>query len=168
MEAALGDFNGDGRRDLAVAIRPWGDTFATTNRGVSILLGTSNGTFAAPLSYSTGPNSVAVAVGDFNEDGRADLVVVNSGFYDSSQGELYGGSVSVLLGNGDGTFRSAVQFRPVPCHGLQQSLTSIETVMSTWWWPTAVIQITLVAFLSFWAKEMVRFCQQRVSSSARV
>src|SRR5262249_33966900 len=60
MAAALGDFNGDGRRDLAVAIRPRGDTFATTNRGVSILLGATNGTFAAPVSYSAGPDPVSV------------------------------------------------------------------------------------------------------------
>jgi uncharacterized repeat protein (TIGR01451 family) len=75
--------------------------------GASLLLGmcglagkTAAVEFAAPKSYTVGTRPIAIATGDFNDDGKADLVVANG---DS-------GNVSVLLGNGDGTFQSAVNF----------------------------------------------------------
>src|SRR5205823_264341 len=55
-------------------------------------------TFAASLNFATGPfNPFAVAVGDFNRDGRPDLVTSNPG----------GNTLSLLVGNGDGTFQAA-------------------------------------------------------------
>jgi hypothetical protein len=87
---AVGDFNADGRPDLA-----------TTNpdgNAVGVRLGNGDGTFAAAANYATGTRPAAVAVGDVNGDRHLDLVVANSG----------DGSVSVLLGNGDGTFAAAV------------------------------------------------------------
>ncbi len=69
QSVAVGDFNGDGKFDLAVA---------NYNDGtVSILLGNGNGTFAAKTDYSAGTPSQSVAVGDFNGDGKADLAVAN-------------------------------------------------------------------------------------------
>jgi uncharacterized repeat protein (TIGR01451 family) len=56
--------------------------------------------FAAAKSYTVGTGPAAVAIGDFNGDGKVDLVVVNAG----------SANVSVLLGNGDGTFQPAVNF----------------------------------------------------------
>ncbi len=89
---AVGDFNEDGNLDLAVA----NQTSASST--VSILLGNGDGTFQAPVSYSTGAGSASfVAVGDFNNDGAPDLAVANAGTQDS---------VSILLGNGDGTFQA--------------------------------------------------------------
>src|SRR5439155_1263538 len=86
----VGDFNGDGVPDLAVA-----------NEGaVSVLLGNGDGTFQAALSLTAGGNPRSLAVGDFNGDGVLDLAVVNGDF-------LKAGTVSVLLGNGDGSFRAA-------------------------------------------------------------
>jgi uncharacterized repeat protein (TIGR01451 family) len=86
----MGDFNGDGKADLAVA-----------NGGsdnVSILLGNGNGTFQAAVNYNVhGPRSVAV--GDFNGDGKPDLAVANAF-----------GTVSILAGNGNGTFAEAVNY----------------------------------------------------------
>jgi hypothetical protein len=97
---AVGDFTGDGISDLAV-------TNYTTLGSVSVLLGNGDGTFQAPVSYATGDhsqagdNSSSVVIGDFTGDGIPDLAVAN----DSSTGP-----VSVLLGNGDGTFQPARNF----------------------------------------------------------
>ncbi len=84
-----GDFNGDGKADLAVANKG-------TNQ-VSILLGNGNGTFQAPVTYATGTDPEYMVVADFNGDGKADLATANT----------TGNTVSVLLGNGDGTFQAA-------------------------------------------------------------
>src|SRR5437660_732472 len=91
---AMGDFNGDGHLDLAVANGGSND--------VSVLLGNGDGTFTPAKNYEAGLGGgpLWVAVGDFNLDGKLDLVVANS----SSD------SVGVLLGNGDGTFRPSVTF----------------------------------------------------------
>jgi hypothetical protein len=83
-----GDFNGDGKPDLAVATNL--DVFGS----VSILLGNGNGTFQPQVTYPTGRFSVALTVGDWNRDGAADLAVVNQ----SSN------TVTILAGRGDGTF----------------------------------------------------------------
>ena len=60
-----GDFNGDGRLDLAVA--------NSSSNTVSILLGNANGTFQAAQNFATGAGPMSVAVGDFNKDGKLDL-----------------------------------------------------------------------------------------------
>ena len=69
---AVGDFNGDGRQDLATA------NFNANS--VSVLLGngtgsTGDGTFTADFAPSTGRAPVSVAVGDFSGDARPDLAV---------------------------------------------------------------------------------------------
>jgi hypothetical protein len=92
---AAGDFNGDGKLDLAIA----------NNTNVTVMLGNGDGTFQTGVNYATDFGSRAVAVGDFNGDGKVDLAVAN---YGESTG--YGGDVSVLLGNGDGTFQKAVNY----------------------------------------------------------
>jgi hypothetical protein len=90
--AAVGDFNGDGKLDLAVANEG--------SNNVSILLGKGDGTFQAAVDYGAGSNPSSVAVGDFRDDGKLDLVVANDG----------SDNVSILLGNGDGTFQAAVNY----------------------------------------------------------
>ncbi len=89
---AVGDLNGDGHLDLAVA--------NLNDNNVSVLLGNGNGTFAAAVNYAAGSNPGSVAIGDLNGDGRPDLAVAN----------ITGANVSVLLGNGDGTFAAAVNY----------------------------------------------------------
>ena len=59
-----------------------------------MLLGNGNGTFGAKQSFATGANPSSVAVGDFNGDGKSDLVTADYG----------SDTASVLLGNGNGTF----------------------------------------------------------------
>jgi len=93
---ATGDFNGDNKLDLVVA--------NSTDPGtVSILLGNGNGSFQSPIAYGTGSTPGAVVVGDFNHDNRLDLVVAN--FINSVSG-----SISVLLGKGDGSFYTKTNY----------------------------------------------------------
>ncbi len=93
---ATGDFNGDGRLDLAIA--NYGTVgFPATGRTLTILLGNGDGTFHAAPSPATGNAPSGIAVGDFNGDGRTDLAVTNAG----------DNTLSILLGNGDGTFTAA-------------------------------------------------------------
>lgn len=87
---AVGDFNGDGKLDVAA-------TGYGTN-AVSIFLGHGDGSFAAPVQYPTGPMVVSppyhnVLAGDFNGDGKLDLAVATDN------------GITILLGNGDGTFK---------------------------------------------------------------
>jgi len=99
----VSDFNADGKRDLVVA----------TGAGLSMLLGNGDGTFQVPINYDVGTNLLSVAVGDFNGDGKPDLVAVNAGsmfFGLFNGGDFPGGTVSVLLGKGDGTFETAVKY----------------------------------------------------------
>ena len=87
---ATGDFNGDGKPDLAVA-----NSYAGSY--VSILLGTGGGSFAPPVNYPVGGNPAALAIADFNGDGKQDLAVANRS----------SGTVSILLGAGTGSFAAA-------------------------------------------------------------
>ena len=89
---AVGDFNGDGKPDLAVANYAPGT--------ISVLLGNGNGTFQPHVDYATGRYPESVAVADFNRDGKLDLAVANNG----------SNTVSILLGNGDGTFQPQVEY----------------------------------------------------------
>src|SRR5688572_28976379 len=70
QDVATGDFNGDGRPDLAV-------TSAGTST-VGVLLGNANGTFQPAVSSATGNGPQSVAVGDFNTDGKLDLATSNA------------------------------------------------------------------------------------------
>ena len=96
----VADFNGDGNADIAVS------NFDTNS--VAVFLNDGSGNFGTPivttvqLTSSLGLNVGSLVVGDFNEDGKTDLVVST----------IAGRQVSiVLLGNGDGTFR---QQAPIP------------------------------------------------------
>ena len=95
FDVAVGDFNGDGIPDIA-------STNADPRPGVvNIFLGIGDGNFRAPASFAVGQTGVGsdnIAVGDFNKDGKLDLIISVNGNFNS------GSSVSVLYGKGDGTF----------------------------------------------------------------
>ncbi|MDZ8109037.1 MAG: FG-GAP-like repeat-containing protein [Nostoc sp. DedQUE12a] len=92
----VGDFDKDGKLDLVTANK--------SSQSVSVLLGKGDGTFKPASTFSTvgfnglSPSSVAVA--DFNKDGKLDLVTANS----------VSNNISLLLGKGDGSFQTAVNF----------------------------------------------------------
>ena len=86
--AAVADFNGDGRPDIAFTL--------PNNASFQVLLGNGDGTFTA-LTPTAAPSLFTIAAADLNGDGIPDLVTANPG----------GRSLTVFLGKGDGTFTLA-------------------------------------------------------------
>jgi hypothetical protein len=85
------DLNGDGIPDLA----------GTGTNAASVMLGNGDGTFRPKVNYPVGGQAQDLAAGDFNGDGRLDLVVSLSDIVSS---------LSLLTGNGDGTFNASINF----------------------------------------------------------
>jgi hypothetical protein len=108
---AMGDFNQDGNLDLALSY--------PDNHVISIMLGNGDGTFALPnhiAAFQTPGTPIGVA--DFNGDGKLDLAL---GVNDASTVGGVGDSVTILAGNGDGTFSYAPS-------GPLESLASITSI----------------------------------------
>lgn len=92
----IADFDGDHKLDLAVA--------NTNSDDISVLLGRGDGSFQVPLNVAVAQNPVFVATADLNGDQIPDLVVAHSPQFGGP------GSVSVLLGIGDGSFQAPANF----------------------------------------------------------
>jgi hypothetical protein len=97
---AAGDFNSDGRMDLMV-------TLNTPQLSLALLTGTGTGTFNAPTFFpnTSGFDSPAIVARDLNGDGRLDLVVMH-GIACFTAPCRAARSITILLGNGNGTFQT--------------------------------------------------------------
>jgi hypothetical protein len=93
--AVTADLNHDGHVDII--------STNTYSNNISVLMGNGDGTFQGAESFPAGEGPTALAVGDFNGDGRLDVAVADSG-----NGDIAHEGVSILLGNGDGTFQAPV------------------------------------------------------------
>jgi len=87
--------NGDGKPDIIATSGQFGNV-------VDVLLGNGDGTFQPVQTFAAGSGPISLAVADLNDDGKLDLVVADDG--------SNGGYVSVLLGNGNGTFQAPSTF----------------------------------------------------------
>jgi FG-GAP-like repeat/Abnormal spindle-like microcephaly-assoc'd, ASPM-SPD-2-Hydin len=103
VAVAVGDFNRDGIIDIATVSVAQGP-------GVQVFIGKGDGTFGIPTAYDIGRATGPIAVADVNLDGKLDLIVVDSACAHS----ICENSVSVLLGNGDGTFQAPMIFSTPP------------------------------------------------------
>src|SRR5262249_22395884 len=93
---AVGEFNGDGLLDLAVA------NYGSAN--VSVLVGNGDGSYQFPRNFAAGGGAASVVAADLNGDGFLDLAVAN----------IRSNTVSLLLGNGDGSFQARRDFDAGP------------------------------------------------------
>ena len=105
-QIVVGDFNEDGVPDFVTANA---GLSSSNGNSVSVVLGKKGGKFGTETTIMTGPVPESVAIGDLNHDGHLDLVVANEGVAPLFQNA----SLSVMLGNGNGTFQAPKNIKVV-------------------------------------------------------
>ncbi len=108
----VADLNGDGTADL-VQIGP---------SSLTVTLRNSDATILSKATYPVGPNASSGLAADFNGDGKLDLAITNEARTPTFGGAT-SGTVSILLGNGEGTFQAAVSY---PVDGQPDSLAAAD------------------------------------------
>jgi hypothetical protein len=106
ITTVLGDFNGDGKTDAAVLIE--GTVGVGAGPGL-VLLGNGDGTFRSPVTSTGVFDPGEVVTGDFNGDGKLDLVIGNTNSDCNGTTCLDPAGIYLSLGNGDGTFQAPTQ-----------------------------------------------------------
>jgi regulation of enolase protein 1 (concanavalin A-like superfamily) len=107
------DLNGDGALDLVVSGSTYPGASYAHDGFVYVFTGGGNGSFALTATYPTAIGPIAIVVADFTRDGRLDVATANRSFRVVDTGcSFYDGadSVSILPGNGNGTFGAATTF----------------------------------------------------------
>lgn len=109
---AAADLNGDGRPDLVIANQCDSDGCNAHDAHLVVMLGNGDGSFQSPSTFDSGgyiPSSISIA--DMDGDGKPDLVITNTcgGSFPACQS----GNLSLLLGNGDGSFQAPQSFSTV-------------------------------------------------------
>jgi hypothetical protein len=104
---AVEDLNGDGKPDLVVVNQCPSPGCSAGHGTAGVLLGNGDGTFQKAVTYAGGNHTFSVTIADVNGDGKPDLLLADSGSVTGT-----GQGVSVLLGNGDGTFQPRAAYDP--------------------------------------------------------
>ncbi|MGA9689134.1 MAG: Ig-like domain repeat protein [Candidatus Sulfotelmatobacter sp.] len=107
---AVADVNLDGKADIVV-VNACKTVECTGVGSLGVMLGKGDGTFEPVVTYGSGGfEASAIAIADVNGDGNPDLLVANGCNPNSCTTYDYSHEVGVLLGRGDGTFRSVVSY----------------------------------------------------------
>jgi glucose/arabinose dehydrogenase len=129
-ESTLALLNGDAFPDIACA------GLGASEAGV--LLGNGDGTFQPPVNYTTGPTPKSVAIADLNGDARLDILTSNINGNYPALVNPGGDSISLLLGNGDGTFQPRMDYATgqapfAVATGLLNGDANQDVVTANWW-----------------------------------
>ena len=135
------DLNADSKLDLVVA--------NDGSNNVSVLLGLGNGTFTSAVSYGTGQTPKGVAIADIDSDGRVDILTANIRGNYPTLVNPGGDSVSVLLGDGDGTFQpksdhTVGQGSFAVAVGLIDGDSRLDIATANWWDANVTVRINTV------------------------
>ncbi|HYK45945.1 MAG TPA: VCBS repeat-containing protein, partial [Parafilimonas sp.] len=97
-DIVVADLNNDGKKDVALT----NSGFYFDGNTISVYFNQGSGNFGNATNYTVSTDPIGIAAADFDNDGDADLAVANN--------RASGGTISILVNKGDGTFKTAVNF----------------------------------------------------------